>query len=123
MHSSHALPSGEESRHWLPVLIETLSLLVDLDPSHAIVDDRGDNSNVAELVHIEGSVHEELLPELILLSDGSLVILIIGLLKNLRSHSDVLSELISVIISLHDSSAYVVLAVPFDLVGSLGVQN
>lgn len=86
------------------------------------MDNWSNDSNVAEFVHGDWSVGEEFLTVLIGFCFSSFVVISIGLFQNIRRNSDVLGELLSVVVSLHDSSSDVMFTVPFDFIGGLRIQ-
>lgn len=117
------LTTGEETVKGLLLLVEDLSLVVDLDTTHGEVEDGLHESDVEVVVDVNGQVVEELLaPGVLLLAIGNGVVGLEGLLKVLRSAANLLGKLLAGDL-LHEATARVVAGVEVQDVGGLGVED
>jgi hypothetical protein len=117
------LTGGKQARDGLAVSTEDTGLGVDLETTHGVVEDGGHEGDVEDVVHLPLARLEELFAEWILLGLDDVVVLLEGLLELRRADADILGKSSAVLITLHKSTANVVLAVPFDLLGSFTVED
>ena len=117
------LTRGEKPWDGLAVCTEDAGFGVDLEATHGIVENRGHEGNVEDVVHPPLSGLEELFAEWALLGRDYVVVVLEGLLKLSRSDTHVLGEGSAILIALHKATTNVVLAVPLDLLGSFAVEN
>ena len=123
MDTASNLTGGEQSRDGLAISTEDTGLGVDLETTHGVVEDGGHEGDVEDVVHLPLARLEELFAEWILLGLDDIVILLEGLLELSRADADVLGESGTILITLHETAADVVFAVPFNLLGSFTVKN
>jgi len=120
--STHHLTSSEETSHGASGALN-LSVGVDLDTTHAVVGNRGDDGDVEGVLSLPGTVLEVDLAEgvlLVLLSD---VVLLEGVLEDISADTHILGDISDVGVLLHELTTAVVLAVPLNLLGSLAVED
>mmetsp|Transcript_32509 Transcript_32509/g.78110 ORF Transcript_32509/g.78110 Transcript_32509/m.78110 type:complete len:306 (+) Transcript_32509:302-1219(+) len=147
MDTASSLTGNIQSRQSLPVA-HALTILRGLQPSHAVVDGRRDNSNIERLLG-KLSAGDHIVVELLAntgLSRGlimrlpawvgvplaalrvgllllrCLVMLLVSSSQFLHRHTHVLSKSLTTLVVLHDTTASVVLAVPNDFIGRSLVQ-
>jgi hypothetical protein len=124
MDSTHNLTSSEETGDGLAVGVENTRLGVHTKTTHSVVDNGSHESNVVVVVHDELlAVVEEFTTEGILLRGSNLAVVLEGLVKGGRRAANVLGEVLTSLEVLHETTASVVLAVPFDGRGSSTVED
>lgn len=117
------LTTGVETLEGLLVLVQDLSLVVDLDTTHGEVQNGLHDGNVEVVIDVERQVVEELLaPGVLLLAIGNGVVGLEGLLEVVRGAANLLSELLAGHL-LHKATARVVASVEVKDLGGLGVEN
>ena len=123
MDTTGNLASGEQPGDGLAIAAENSRLGVDLETTHGVVEDRGHESNVEDIVHLPFAGLEELFTEWTLFGLDDIVVVIEGLLELSGADANIPCESSSVLITLHETAANIVLAVPLDLFGSFTVEN
>ena len=114
--------SGEETGDGLAIGTDDAGLGVDLKTTHGVVEDGLHDGDVEEVIERPLSL-EELLAEGVLLGADADVVIVEGLLEDGRGNTELLGESLAVLEALHETTADVVLAVPFDLLGGLAVED
>lgn len=123
MDTTCKLATCEETVEGLLLLVEDLSLVVDLNTTHGEVEDRLHESDVEVVVDVDGHVVEELLaPRILLLAIGNRVVGLEGLLKVVRSAANLLGQLLAGHLA-HETTSGIVAGVEVQGLGGLGVEN
>jgi hypothetical protein len=117
------LTSSEKSGDGLAIGTEDTGLGVDLEATHGVVEDRGHEGDIEDIVHLPLSGLEELFAEWALLGLDDIVVILEGSFELSRGDAHVLGESSTVLVSLHETTANIVFAVPLDLLGSFTVEN
>ena len=123
MDTASNLASGKKSGNGLATSTEDTGLGVNLEATHGVVEDRGHEGNVVDVVHLPFTGLEELFAEWALLGLDDVVVILEGLFKLSRSDAHVLGESSAVLVSLHETTTNVVFAVPLNLLGSFTVED
>jgi len=123
MDATSNLTGGEQSGDGFAINTEDAGLGVDLETTHGVVEDRGHEGNVEDIVHLPFAGLEELFAEWALLGLDDIVVILEGLFKLSRGDTNVLGESGTVLIALHETTTNVVLAMPLDLLGSFTVED
>ena len=123
MDTTGNLASGEQPGDGLAITAEDAGLGVDLETTHGVVEDRGHESNVEDIVHLPFAGLEELFAEWTLLGLDDIVVVLERLFELSGADANVPCESSSTLIALHETTANIVLAVPLDLFGSFTVEN
>jgi hypothetical protein len=113
---------SEETRDGLASGAEDARLGIDFETTHGVVEHRGHDSNVEEIVELPLAL-EEFLAEGVLLGSDALVIVIEGLLEDFRCDTELLGKSLAAVETLHETTADVVLAVPFDFLGRVAIED
>ena len=123
MDAAGNLTGGEKSGNGFAISAEDSGLRVDLEATHGVVEDRGHESNVEDVIHLPLSGLEELFAEWALLSPHDVVVLLEGLLELGRADAHILGKCNTVLVPLHEATADVVFAVPLNLLGGFTVED
>ena len=123
MDTTRNLTSGEQSGDGLVSGREYARLWVDLETTHGVVENRGHDGDIKVVVHRPLGIGEELLAEGVLLGLSDLVVVVEGLLEDLRLDAHLLCEGLAALEALHETTADVVLAVPLDLLRRSTVED
>ena len=140
MHTTTDLTTGEETRNRLAVGGDDVSLGVDMQATHRVVEHGCHKRDMEEVIHSPLPAMEELgaksaksgmkcdereylLSKRVVLLPGTFVVLFKRRLENRGIELHLLSESVTRIESLHKTTADVVLAVPLDLLGGLAVED
>ncbi|KAI6760657.1 hypothetical protein HG530_009517 [Fusarium avenaceum] len=117
------LTTGVETLERLLLLVENLSLVVDLNTTHGEVENGLHDSDVEVIIDVKGQVVEELLaPRVLLLAIGNRVVGSESLLEVLGGASNLLGKLLTGHL-LHETTTRVVTGVEVKDLGGLGVKN
>lgn len=122
VHTSGDLTSCEKTSDRLARLVEDSGFSVDLETTHGVVEDRGHDGDVEEVVKLPLAL-EELLAKRILLGAHRLVVVLESLLEHLGGETELLGEGLTAIETLHQATPDVVLAMPLNLLGCFAVED
>lgn len=100
-----------------------LTVGIDLNTTHTKVYYGCYYGNVEFVVHDQRQVVEVLLAERIVIVLGIVIVLLKGFLDFSRRYSDFFGKLCSTVDLLHQSSAHVMLAMPFNFLASSSIQH
>ena len=123
MDTTSNLTSGEKSGNGFAISTKDTGLGVNLETTHGVVENRGHEGNVEDVVHLPLSGLEELFAEWAFLGLDDVVVILEGLFELSGSDSHVLGESSTILVSLHKTTTNVVLAVPLNLLGSFTVED
>jgi hypothetical protein len=123
VNTARNLTASVKTLEGFALLIQDLSLVIDLDATHGEVKNWLHERDVESVVDVERNVVEELFAVRVLLfSGGDVVIILEHLLEMLRSTANLLGEFLATDL-LHEATARVVTGVEVKDIGRLAVEN